>query len=139
MSIHHISAIPTKPIHAEYLRRITAYVDAHVSETIELDDLVRQTGCSRCYFARTFRAFMGFTPMRFVKLRRIEAAKRMMRESDACLSDVAADCGFASQSHLTTTFKKEVGSTPSAWRLSVKLSIPVWMTSLWVDWLAVLA
>ena len=119
MPIRNAIAIPTKPIHAEYLRRITAYVDANVSETIELDDLVRQTGCSRCYFARTFRAVMGFTPMTFVKLRRCEAAKRMMSESDACLSDVAADCGFASQSHFTTAFRSQTGMTPSAWRRSV--------------------
>lgn len=138
MSVQRNAPPPPEPIRRANLKRITEFIDANLAEPITLDDLVRQTECSRYYFARTFRSIMGFTPMRFVKLRRIEAAKRMMRDTDASLSDIAADCGFASQSHLTTAFRKEVGSTPSAWRLSVRLTIPVWLVSWWMDWFELL-
>lgn len=131
MSIQHARDIPPEPIRRENLRRIIAYIDAHVGDPITLDDLVRQTDCSRYYFAHTFRTVMGFTPMRFVKLRRVEAAKRLM-QGDSSLAVIAVDCGFASQSHFTTTFRNITGMTPSAWRSTYRVIVPSWV-AWWCD------
>lgn len=132
MSIQHTSDIPPEPIRRENLRRITHYIDANLSEPITLDDLVRQTECSKFYFARTFRTVMGMTPMRFVIVRRIEAAKVMLSDSDATLVTISVDCGFASQSHFTTAFRSVTGSTPSAWRTTYRIMVPSWVVW-WLD------
>lgn len=136
MSIQNQHDIPPEPIRRENLRRIIAYIDAHVGEQITLDDLVRQTECSKYYFARVFRIVMGFTPMRFVKMRRVEAAKRMMQKGDSSLAVIAVDCGFASQSHFTTAFRNVTGMTPSAWRpLTASLFRAGWCGgAIWSSW-----
>jgi AraC-like DNA-binding protein len=51
---------------------------------------------------------------------RLGEAKRRMRDSDESLSTIATECGFSSQQHLSTAFKKDTGKSPSAWRNELK-------------------
>ncbi len=67
------------------------------------------------HFARLFKATRGVTPYRFVLERRIAAARRLLG-SDAGLAEIAYATGFASQSHFTTIFRREIGVTPGAAR-----------------------
>ncbi len=47
---------------------------------------------------------------------RLRSAQRRMLESDAPLTEIAFDAGFASPAHLSTQFRKATGEAPSAWR-----------------------
>jgi AraC family transcriptional regulator len=47
---------------------------------------------------------------------RLEKAKKLLVDSDLTISDVAYDCGFASQSHLTRLFRKHLNITPKEYR-----------------------
>jgi AraC family transcriptional regulator len=47
---------------------------------------------------------------------RIEAAKHLLRETDAPLAYVALESGFANQSHLTRIFQRYLAQTPKAYR-----------------------
>lgn len=46
---------------------------------------------------------------------RVEIAKQMLA-TDAPLVTVALECGFCSQAHFTTVFKKMVGLSPGQFR-----------------------
>jgi AraC family transcriptional regulator len=48
--------------------------------------------------------------------RRIERAKQLLRDTELPVLQVALRTGFASQSHLSTAFKRATGSTPGAYR-----------------------
>jgi hypothetical protein len=47
---------------------------------------------------------------------RIQRACALLRTSGMPLAEIALQCGFADQSHFSATFKRTMGSTPSAWR-----------------------
>jgi len=47
---------------------------------------------------------------------RMLVAQRLMRESDAPLTELAIDAGFASLQHFSAAFRKATGKTPTAWR-----------------------
>jgi len=51
--------------------------------------------------------------------RRMERAMDLVRHSALALSDVALDCGFQSERHMTRVFVQLVGLTPEAWRATV--------------------
>jgi AraC family transcriptional regulator len=51
--------------------------------------------------------------------RRIEHAQRKLARRDVPLKVVAADCGFADQSHMTRLFRRVLGATPAEYRRSV--------------------
>lgn len=97
-------------------RRVLEYIDDNLHRNITLEELAGVAARSKYHFARLFTASLGMSPLRYVTHRRIEAARRMLRESGMSVAEVAVACGFASQSHMTTVFKKSVGVTPAAFR-----------------------
>lgn len=96
--------------------RVVEYVEANLTRPMALNELAGAAGMSRFSFARSFRRATGKTPMRYVMERRIECARRMLTRTKEPISHVAFACGFASQSHMTTTFKSITGKTPAAIR-----------------------
>jgi len=51
-----------------------------------------------------------------VKFQRIEHARALIEDTDQPLAEIAAATGFATQSHLTTAFRRATGFTPAAYR-----------------------
>jgi AraC family transcriptional regulator len=102
------------------LKAILDYIQAHLSEELSLDTLSAQINLSRCHFAAQFKQSIGIPPHRYVSQQRIEKAKQLLRFSKEShslpIADIALACGFANQSHLTTTFKKHSGTTPKAYQ-----------------------
>lgn len=87
-------------------------------------------GLSRGHFIRAFRMSVGETPYRWSRLLRIEAAQTALLNSDATIADIAAQCGFSDQSHLTRVFSAEVGVSPAAFRRTLRAQRPVSAPSL---------
>jgi AraC family transcriptional regulator len=50
--------------------------------------------------------------------RRVERAKSMLRDAHVPIAQIALACGFASQSHLNSVFKRLTGMTPASYRRS---------------------
>lgn len=96
--------------------QVTDFVLAHLNQDLSLSALAQQIGFSPYYFARLFRRATGESPHQFVLSQRIERAKRLLRETDLPLAQIALVGGFANQSHLTQTFKRYLGTTPATYR-----------------------
>jgi AraC-like DNA-binding protein len=104
-----------------YLQRATTiatYIETHLDEPLRVEGLASMVGQSPTHFYRTFRRWFGVTTREYVRIRRVEAAKQLMMLTTKSLSEIAADCGMADQSHLTHAFRRIVGETPSRWRKS---------------------
>ncbi len=97
------------------LRRVEEYVEAHLSETISLDDLASLSDVSGFHFHRMFRLVRGCTPHTWIATRRIDRAKRLLG-TNVSISEISVDCGFSSHSHLTRVFRKVTGVTPNKYR-----------------------
>ena len=98
------------------LSDVTDYVDLHLAEDITLDSLAAIARLSRFHFSRAFARATGKTPHAFVMGRRLEQAKRMLRDTDLAISDIAKACGFSGASHLSNRFVEAEGVRPSAFR-----------------------
>ncbi len=103
---------------ASVLRRIRAYIDAHIGEHISLDDLARQAGISRFHFARQFRLTTGESPMGYLRRVRIERSKSILQSRETTIAEIAATLGFSDQSHFTRTFGRLVGVSPGSFARS---------------------
>jgi Helix-turn-helix domain len=66
--------------------------------------------------SRAFRQSIGLPPHQWLLQRRVDKAKQLLRDSRSPLAEVAADCGFADQSHFTRVFTRAVGISPGQWR-----------------------
>jgi AraC-like DNA-binding protein len=82
------------------------------AEPASLDELSSAVGTSVFHACRAFRRATGETLHGYRRRLRVRHALALLVDSDAPLADVAAQTGFASQSHLTNIFRAELGTTP---------------------------
>lgn len=104
------------------LRKIMCCIDAHLDRQIRVSELAQVAGLSMSHFARAFKNSVGVTPQSFIRRRRIERAKTLLADTSAALAQVAQDCGFCDQAHLTRAFHDLVGQPPSRWRKSLPVA-----------------
>jgi AraC family transcriptional regulator len=99
-------------------RRIVAYIDDQLAETLTLESLAAIARLGIWSFGRHFRATFGCAPHAYVLQRRVERAEKLLTRGDMMIKEVAAVCGFADQAHLTRVFRTRRGVTPTALRSS---------------------
>lgn len=80
-----------------------------------LDEVARLMGMHRTGALRRFRREVGATPHDYAMQVRLRLARRALAEGGAP-ADVAADLGFADQSHLTRAFARQFGLPPGRYR-----------------------
>lgn len=100
------------------MRRLREYIEANLSERIDLAVLAGIAGLSIFHFAREFKQSTGVTPHHYVVHKRVERARKMLAGTDFSLSEIAFAAGFSDQSHLTRHFRRTVGMTPREFRWS---------------------
>ncbi len=106
------------------LGMVIAYIEEHPNEPIALDMLAGLANVSRFHFARMFKLSTGVSPMMYVEQNRIRKAQALIKQEQLPLAAIAAEVGFADQSHFTRRFRLHVGCTPSdyAMTLGIRLS-----------------
>lgn len=100
---------------AEMLRK---YIDTHTGSRILVRSLAQQADMSVQNFIIAFTQAFGTTPAQYVIGERLRRACWLLGNTDDSISSIAAETGFASQSHLTTTLKQHQGLTPIQYRKS---------------------
>jgi AraC-like DNA-binding protein len=96
---------------AEVRRRLADELEQPPS----LAELAAAVGVSRFQLLRRFASVYGCTPHAWLTQQRAERARSLVR-AGVPLSEAAAACGFADQSHMTRIFTRQFGFTPGAWQ-----------------------
>lgn len=105
------SALPQR-----ILCRIRDKIESDFNKEISLNVLAKESGYSRAHFLRMFRVATGITPHQYVLDVRLHHAQESLKRKGANLIEIAAWCGFSSQSHMTSVFRKRLGVTPAEYR-----------------------
>lgn len=84
------------------------------------EELAADAGVHPVHLAAAFRRYYNQTIGEYVQRLRVERATALLHRLDMPLTEIALECGFADQSHLTRVFKRRTGITPGAFRDSLK-------------------
>jgi AraC family transcriptional regulator len=95
------------------LRQVVEYIQMHLDQKITLADLAACLHLSVPHFERMFRVTTRRAPYRYVLDLRLERARVLLEQTGSSLVEVAAQCGFSSQSHFTAHFTQHVGVSPA--------------------------
>ncbi|MGV8937390.1 MAG: helix-turn-helix domain-containing protein [Allorhizobium sp.] len=104
-------------------RRVKDYLDAHFHQTVAVADLAETCELSRSYFIKAFKESFGRTPYRWLSEYRVARARDMLL-GDTSIAEIAIDCGFADQSHMTRIFAEYMGLAPGQFRRQNRPDLP---------------
>lgn len=103
---------------ARQARQVVDYIESRIDSHLSLDELAAVAGVSSWHFLRQFRTRFNCAPHAYVIERRIERAKRLLLRGALPIKEIAVNCGFSDQAHMTRLFRKYLGVTPAAVRSS---------------------
>jgi len=93
-------------------------VDSHIENTDSLENLAMATNCSISTFKRKFREHYNTTPAKYRLQIRLKKVAVLLKASDGPVSEIGYQCGFETPEHLSRSFKKKYGVSPTEYRLN---------------------
>lgn len=98
------------------LRDIVNYIDRNLDRRITPARLSAMAGLGPAQFTRLFKRSTNVTLHQYIILQRIERARNLLRDTDMPIIEIAQECGFADQVHLTRFFNRINGTSPASFR-----------------------
>ncbi len=98
------------------VRRVMAYIHEHYAEPISREDMATYGDVSARHLTRCFCQEVGVSPITYLNRYRIKQAKRLLRQEDRSITQVAGDVGFSNSSYFARVFRSEVGVSPRAYQ-----------------------
>lgn len=81
-----------------------------------LQGIAAEMGVHPVHLCRAFSEHLGYTLGEYIRRQRVLRAWQLLAIGDGALAEVAAQSGFADQSHFTRAFRRQFGITPGEWR-----------------------
>lgn len=103
------------------LRDTPTWIVDHLDEDLSVPRLAERARMSERTFARVFHAELGTTPARFVEVARVEAARRLLQESDLPSKQIAWRAGFGKDEAMRRAFHRHLRVSPSDYRARFRL------------------
>ncbi len=108
------------PVPPQWLARVTELLQTNYKANLTLTSIGREVGAHPVHVAQVFRRFHGCTIGEYLRKMRVDFACRELAAGDAPLAHIAAESGFADQSHFARTFKALTRMSPSQYRTAAR-------------------
>ena len=100
----------------DIVKAVNKYISTQFMKRITIDSLSDRFDVPTSTLKRCFKGVYGTTIHQYLKECRINAAKRLLQESDQSVLEIANAVGYENGSKFTSAFKEATGVTPSAYR-----------------------
>ena len=101
----------------DFIREVQNFLDEHYLEDINLEEYYKTLPFSKYYIARLFKSYLGVTPVNYITSKRMEKARYLLNNTNMKIMDIANEVGYKDIYYFTKVFKKEIGESPSAYRI----------------------
>lgn len=95
--------------------RAKAYLAAHPLRRLSIAEVAALCDLSRSHFSKAFKVSTGLAPHQWVVRYRVHQVVKLLK-GDRPIGEIAGECGFADQSHLSRVFARQMGMPPGQWR-----------------------
>lgn len=94
------------------------YIHRNFGQRLTIKELCVYFHCSKSTLINSFEHRYHISVNKYITKFRLEQAMVLLAKSNATICDIALRCGFADQGYFSKVFQKEMGMTPSAYRMS---------------------
>ena len=91
------------------LQTVTKWLAEHYCEPITISELSAHFGYEEAYFCRLFKKSIGLRPVEYIRIMRLEKARRLLKNTDDTISSIAGECGFSDSNYFARCFKQHYG------------------------------
>ncbi|MFQ6550701.1 helix-turn-helix domain-containing protein, partial [Aestuariibius sp. 2305UL40-4] len=92
------------------------FVRSNIGEGVSVGDLARLCDMPVGTFNRHFKKRMRLSPYQFVQKLRVQMACEFLLADRSALPEIAFRLGYADQNHMSRSFRKYLGTSPSQFR-----------------------
>ncbi|MGU8378882.1 response regulator transcription factor [Clostridium perfringens] len=96
--------------------KVSKYIDDNMDKMLKLEELASICSLSPGYFSRVFKKETGKTVITYINEKKVERAKKLLKESKDPIINISLDLGFDDCGYFIRVFKKITGLTPKAFR-----------------------
>ena len=114
--ISRIAAIGKQPTELSVMKRVTDDMEHSFAAAYDAARYARMLRISVSRFNHLFKACVGVSPYAYCMQLRMTNARSLLEDTDLQIKEIAERCGYKDALYFTQAFKKETGSTPSAYR-----------------------
>ena len=102
------------------IKKALKYIDGHFYNGLKLEAVADHVHLSPHYFSKLFRKQMGIGFNTYLNQQRMQAAKKMLAESDWPISRIAKNLGYSQASYFCRVFKEQFQITPQEYRKTLE-------------------
>ena len=102
--------------HQNVVFQASAYIKAHLTDKLSLDEVAEHVYLSKSYFCRIIKDELGCTFTEYVNRLRVERSKLLLTGTGMPIAEIACAVGFDDQSYFNRIFKKQTGVAPGSYR-----------------------
>lgn len=96
------------------------FLDTKTTSRFRIEELCCKFHRSESQTIRMFKKAYGITPYAYLLEKKLSLAKKLLRDTNLSVKDIAEKLAFADEYYFSGTFKKKTGMTPSAYKKSLR-------------------
>lgn len=101
----------------ETQNKILSFIGSnYINPELKLEDVAGEIGISQDQVAELLRKHCGFTFRQYLNQVRLEEAKRLIRNSNLQIAEIAFNVGYNNIQHFNRVFKEYTSFTPTGFR-----------------------
>lgn len=106
--------------HLHEIQTSLDYIETHVHDELNLDEISKVAGFSKFYFHRTFKREVGISIYEYIRKRRLTLAASDLLNTNIPILEIAINYQFESQESFTRAFKSIYQLPPGRYRTVIK-------------------
>ena len=100
----------------EMVNEAIGYIESNYRKKLTVDEIARFSRSSTSSFCHEFKKETGMSPYDFILNKRLNKAKKLLKTTDASVSEIGEAVGFNSDANFIKTFRAKTGLTPKLFR-----------------------
>ena len=116
LEIQQYTKTNTRQKNRAIIEKSKAILAERCCEALGVGDVAEALGLSKNYFGQLFKSETGSTVSEYLNLLRIDQAKKLLRQTNLKIYEIAYKTGFSDHFYFSIVFKKLVGISPKEYR-----------------------